>query len=605
MKGLRKIGLLYYLFYALNQLPNNTEENLSMIRNLLLSLVFLINIFNHYKMIATDESPRLTVVIVIDQFAYQYLRFIQPYLHYGLKQLLDGGIEYTNAYFPHGTTTTATGHAGLNTGTYAQDHGFIGNRWINNQNKEIKCDDDNSGNAAVFDNPKPLEPGKSAVRLMVDGLSDQFVLNAPPQNPNHDAYSISLKSRAAIATAGKLGKAIWFDINSTQFTSSHAYFEQLPNWLITFNKKMKNQIMIPFFWPSCYPIKSVAYANTTPATYQFTEKWLPRINTLVNNNNQLTHNKKNETFLLTPAANQMLFNFALTTIGQEFSCPNNNKKMLLWLCLSSLDKLGHYYGPQSLEAVDMIYHLDRQLSNFITIVQQQLGADNVLFVLTADHGVTPIPELMQQKGYTAAQRISPNRLVQESNQLIEKKFGIKNLIVKYQSPQFFLNKKKLKLISFAKRTAIKDTIKKYLQKQPGVKQVWTLKELKQYSADERAQFLQKQIFKGRSGQITVLFEPYCLDTDKRFGTDHRAPYEYNTHVPLAFYWPGHLEQKKINTKVWMLQLANSLAELLHIQKPSASVFEKLPGLSVPFKDQGPREMPADLAPALKNSPAIR
>ena len=152
------------------------------------------------------RPPRLTVVLVVDQFAHHYINKLYPQLKHGLRYLLDNGVVYTNAHMPHGQPSTATGHAGLNTGTCAKDHGFVANAWYEN-GKKVACDNDASGNAFVFSPDGMHDYGKSAHRLMVDGLSDQCVLQSQP-NSNFAVYSISGKSRSAIATASKLGKAV-------------------------------------------------------------------------------------------------------------------------------------------------------------------------------------------------------------------------------------------------------------------------------------------------------------------------------------------------------------------------------------------------------------
>ncbi len=154
--------------------------------------------------------PKLTVIMVIDQFAYPLYAKTIPHLQYGLKTLLDKGIVYENTYLPHGMPATGTGHTGLNVGTYAKDHGIIANGWVTPSGERVACDDDTAEHAAVFAPNGLYDYGKSARNIMVNGISDQFMLASQPNNPRL-AFGVSLKSRAAICTAGQLGKAIWFD----------------------------------------------------------------------------------------------------------------------------------------------------------------------------------------------------------------------------------------------------------------------------------------------------------------------------------------------------------------------------------------------------------
>ena len=65
--------------------------------------------------------------------------------------------------------------------------------------------------------------------------------------------------------------------------------------------------------------------------------------------------------------------------------------MLLWILPSSLDKLGHDYGSNSIETVDMLYHLDRQIKKFMDFVNDKTRKRNILWVVTSDHGIAPTP----------------------------------------------------------------------------------------------------------------------------------------------------------------------------------------------------------------------
>src|SRR5690606_11817807 len=109
-------------------------------------------------------------------------------------------------------------------------------------------------------------------------------------------------------------------------------------------------------------------------------------------------------FEKTPAANQMLFDCAKACIKANIDC-NRDERMLLWISLSPLDKLSHIYGPESLEVIDLIYQLDCQLLQFIHFVDKQVMRSDVAYILTADHGMAPIPEYLREQGYPASRTI--------------------------------------------------------------------------------------------------------------------------------------------------------------------------------------------------------
>ncbi len=66
---------------------------------------------------------------------------------------------------------------------------------------------------------------------------------------------------------------------------------------------------------------------------------------------------------------------------------------VLGINLTPNDYVGHAYGPESLEVEDITYRTDRMLGEFADFVNERLEGRHWILVVTADHGVTPIPEL--------------------------------------------------------------------------------------------------------------------------------------------------------------------------------------------------------------------
>ena len=527
------------------------------------------------------HPPRLVVNLVVDQLSYEYINQLYPYLKHGLKYLLEHSTVYTNAFMPHGQPGTATGHAGLNTGTYAQDHGFIGNTWYENGIK-VACDDDSDENTYVFSSHGNLyNCGKSSHRLMVDGLSDQCILQSKP-NSTFSAYSISLKSRAAIATAGKLGKALWIDSATGQFTSSKAYFNELPLWLKDFNLHNKINRLGYLKWKPMYPQSPYAYQFFDLDNYAVTRASETLLNTNLPVPDLTDTNNPYQWFEKTPYANQYILDCALSCIQNHVS-KKHRDRLLLWVCLGPLDKIGHRYGPQSMEAIDMIYHLDRQLKQFIRKTMRIIGKHELIFTLTADHGIMPIPELLQEKGLTQAQRIDRMAFVKGINTFIKEKYTIDSIVKSYKGQEIVFDSSIFDFLDAAKQQLITDDVKQYILKQPGIKNVWLFDELIALPTQPGTlqDNIKKQLFKGRSGSLVIQPYPYTVITHWKQGAAHKTPYNYDTHVPLLIFYPGKFGRRFVRQRVTPLQLANTLAEVLNIPKPSASTCEILPELFDP------------------------
>ena len=373
---------------------------------------------------ADFKKPRLTIIMVVDQFAYSYLRKLSCYLNHGIKFLMRHGIVYENAQHPHGMPSTGPGHTALSTGCYAKDHGITSNHWATPFGKKIACDDDDPKTAAVI-NPRGgfYDFGKGPLHIEVDGISDQFVMSQEPGS-SRVAISLSIKSRAAVCTANEMGKAIWLDSNTGQFTSSKAYYDQLPSWLKQFNQQKRLDTITKISWPLFFPRCSKAYNFKYIDNYQYSAR--PSI---VGKTLPIDWNSDDpfELFIRTPAANQLLFDLALHTIKTHVT-RKSCQEMMLWVCLSPLDMVGHEFGPQSREVIDMIYHLDCQIERFMDSVSEYLKRTDVLYVLTADHGVSPIPELLNDDGYSAATRIDYSKVIPQINDSIKKSLEIDEYI---------------------------------------------------------------------------------------------------------------------------------------------------------------------------------
>lgn len=528
------------------------------------------------------QPPRLTIVLVVDQLSYHFFKRAAPFFTGAFKELLQNGIVYEQANFPHGMPSTATGHAALSTGTYAHDHGIIGNYWYDlDGSTKHKAYNDAGENTALFMNGgTSLDRGISAKDMLVDGLSDQYMM----ARNNHDraVYSFSLKSRAAVGMANHQGKAIWWDTKTGSMTSSKAFFEQLPNWLDMFNKKHPIKEQSTRSWPLMYAASSKPYRFDHARDDRFCSLQVRIQKGMVvlmpkAYGSEEKPEKRYKWFPVTPAANKYVLDCAYTGIRHELP---HHKQMLVWISVSSIDKLGHAVGPYNIALFDMLYQLDMQLKHFMYSIKKLLKRkESVAYVLTADHGVMPLPQLLAMDGYPA-KRLNSDDIIADLNKHIALTFGIESLIKKYKSPQFFLDELTLRALPQEQQACILKEITDRLKAMPGIKNAWTFDELrdKTYPDHSFEQHFKMQLYLGRSGRITIQTHPYILVTDYAEGTGHKTPYIYDTQVPCILYQPRTLEKKHIASRVWATQLAPTLAHILEIPRPSASMFSVLPGV---------------------------
>lgn len=470
--------------------------------------------------------PKLTLIIVIDQFAYHEFQKHEQTLQGGIKFLRENGLVFTNVYQEHGAPVTAPGHAALSTGTWPCTHGIINNSWFDQRGKKVKCDADHSPAAALLNSTELNRDGASAHHLMVDTLADQIMLNQPEQ---FNVFSLALKRRASIMMAGRLGKSLWFDDQAGQFTSSRAFFKALPAWVTAF-------------------------------------KNIPPLDT--------------KDFLGSAQASKLVLDFAYYLIDHHLKLADG-KNLVLWLNVSNLDKTGHKYGPDHPQTIKILHAIDEQLGTFFKQILTLVPAQETCILLTADHGVMSVPEVANQNGIDFAQRISKKSLINYINEYVEQYFGLVKLVQHGQLPFLYLDTEQLNMVSEQEQEFILETIKSLLLSIHGIRHVWTAKELAASTFEPTSidNFLKNQQYTGRSGQLVIKVMPYVLMVDHPTGTKHNTPYEYNTHVPLFLYQPGTFEHAIIPTRANSRQVAPTLAHILNVPKPSACTENMLPGIS--------------------------
>lgn len=122
------------------------------------------------------NRPKLVVVLVIDQFRYDYLIRFRPYfVKGGFNRLLDGGAVFTDCRYDYATTTTGPGHATLLTGAYPNVHGIIENNWYDrDRQREVYCVEDLSTRMVANREKASPSPGLSPRNLTASTLGDEL-----------------------------------------------------------------------------------------------------------------------------------------------------------------------------------------------------------------------------------------------------------------------------------------------------------------------------------------------------------------------------------------------------------------------------------------------
>jgi hypothetical protein len=213
-------------------------------------------------------------------------------------------------------------------------------------------------------------------------------------------------------------------------------------------------------------------------------------------------------------------------------------------------------------------------------IEKMYGAKNCLWALTADHGVTQIPELLHHEGNPKSQRLDANQILKDLNHVIYKLFDVKNIFKATLPPHFYLDQDKWSTLGDTTKDEIIFTTKSHLQSIKGIKHAWHQRDLispafaMQYPPQDRAHWFAAQYMAGRSGDFVVQVEPFSQISVYPKGTSHDTPYDQDIRVPLIFAG-RHIGHNEFDHQVSMRHFSSTLAKLLDVPVPAEAPAESL------------------------------
>jgi hypothetical protein len=124
--------------------------------------------------------------------------------------------------------------------------------------------------------------------------------------------------------------------------------------------------------------------------------------------------------------------------------------------------------------------------------------------------------------------------------------------------------------SKASGPVIKNYIIQKLLQYPGIAHAVDLATLNNFTLPQQVKdMLANGYSPKRSGDIQFIFKPQWFDGWDR-GTTHGVWNPYDSHIPLIWYGTG-IKPGKLYREVYMTDIAPTLAAMLQIQMPNASI----------------------------------
>ena len=275
-------------------------------------------------------------------------------------------------------------------------------------------------------------------------------------------------------------------------------------------------------------------------------------------------------FEYTPFVADYLEGFAEAAIAGE-SLGADDYPDLLAVSFSSPDLVGHAYGPDSQEIVELYARLDRTVANLLKFIDRRVGLSNTLIAVTGDHGVAPIPKLMQARGY-AGEVIPSKGIEQAVEQALKARFGGEHWVVAFANDQLFLNHKMMEQLK-ADPADVERTAADAALKVAGVAYAFTRTQIIEgrMPAGDLGRRVMNGFYRPRAGDVWLISKPFHFFFEGfQLATTHGSPYHYDTHVPVIFYGAG-VRAGRYNRECTPSDIAPTLAAILGIEPPSNTV----------------------------------
>ncbi len=314
----------------------------------------------------------------------------------GFARLQRDGAWFTHCHYPYATTTTGPGHASMLTGACADAHGITNNEWVENGGgPAVYC----AGDPRYWFVPgaKPDKPKNAGTpeRLKSETVADVL---KEVRGPAAKVFGLSLKDRSAILPTGRRPDgAYWFEGGA--FGTSTYYRDRPHPWVEAFNASKAADRWFGTDWTRQLPELDC-------------DRWTGSADAVDGEGSGTGQGRAfphptaggktlgagyYEALGRSPFGNDLLLELAKACVTAE-GLGADDVPDLLVVSFSSNDLIGHAWGPDSHEVLDVTLRSDALMADLLGFLDEKVGRGRYLVGLTADHGVCPLPELSRANG---------------------------------------------------------------------------------------------------------------------------------------------------------------------------------------------------------------
>ena len=505
------------------------------------------------------SQPKLVVLIVVDQMRADYVTRFRGEWSSGLRRLLTRGAWFSNAAYPYMLTFTCAGHATIATGALPHRHGIMQNTWFDRQaGKIVRCSEDDRPKSVLYGGTGG--EGDSAARLLVPTFADRMRTERKAR-----VVTLSLKARSAIMMAGQAGDAVtWRNESLDGWQTSSAYGDSVPA-VKAFVDANPVEADYGKPWSRSLPRARYRYPDVLPGEMP-PGGWTPIFPHVLTSRTGKPDAEFYTQWERSPYGDAYLGRLA-AALATSLELGRRDTTDVLAVSFSSPDLVGHAFGPLSEEVQDMYARLDRTIGTLLDRLDRLVGNDQYVVALTADHGVSGVPEQLKLDGKDAG-KLNIRALGDVVDRAATEALGPGKYVANgnyndvYFAPGMY---EMLKANPGAFNAVLAE-----LSRQPSVARVFRREELADPSASASSDVALRaaalSYLPDRSGDLIAAMKPGWMFTG--LATTHGSATEDDQRVPIIFYGRG-IKPGESRDAVTPADVAPTLAVLSGITLPQA------------------------------------
>ncbi|HEU4698705.1 MAG TPA: alkaline phosphatase family protein [Gemmatimonadales bacterium] len=509
---------------------------------------------------AAAAPPALVVLLVVDQLRPDYLTRWAPQLTGGLGRLARTGTFFPRAQQDHAITQTAPGHSTTLSGRFPAHTGIITNaRGVPDPLAPIIGAPD----------AEPASPRRFQGTTLYD-----WMLAA---DPGTRVLSASRKDRGAILPVGRArGDVYWYGVNG-EFTTSRYYRDTLPGWVQAWNARRGVARLAGTTWQPL--LAADAYAEPDSQRWEnygrdfvFPHRLPTALDSLV------------QRIRYVPWMDSLTLDLALEGVRQT-GLGHRARPDLLVVSLSTVDAVGHDFGPDSRELHDQVLRTDHWLDWFLDSLATLVPRERTLFALTADHGVQSIPAFVREVRRRPSQPLWLASLARELRTAFAARF---------HSDAGFAFEYGLLLADTSELRAraldvdsLSEALAARVRTLPGIAHVYTPRTLRAAPASDTLARRWRHSIPPEYGWLFAATPLPDYPWEPQEEGNHGTPNAADVGVPIIFAGPG-IPARRDERVVRTVDIAPTLAAILGVRPTQPLDGRPIPGLAPPRATDGGR-----------------